>query len=178
MTIELIKSKIRTVPNWPKEGIMFRDITTLLQNTEGFKAMIKLFVERYKDTEIDVIAGIESRGFITGAILAHELGKSFVLIRKPGKLPAETVSEEYKLEYGTDKIEIHTDAVKKGDKVLLVDDLLATGGTMNAACSLIKKLGGEVVECSFIVDLPDIGGRKKLEDAGYKIFNLVEFEGD
>ncbi len=173
-----IKEKIRTVPHWPKQGIMFRDITTLLKDSEGFNHMIELFVERYKDTKIDIIAGIESRGFITGAVLAHRLGIGFVPIRKPNKLPAETVSEEYELEYGKDKIEMHTDAIKAGDKVLLSDDLIATGGTALAACNLIKKLGGEIVECSFIVDLPELGGKKKLQDAGYKVFNLVEFEGE
>ena len=175
---KLIKSKIRTIPHWPKQGVMFRDITTLLKDKEGFNHMIDLFVQRYKDKKIDVVAGIESRGFITGAVLAHRLGVGFVLIRKPGKLPAETVSEEYQLEYGKDKIEIHKDAIEKGNKVLLVDDLIATGGTALAACNLIKKLGGEVVEASFIVDLPDLGGKRKLESAGYKVFNLVEFEGE
>jgi adenine phosphoribosyltransferase len=175
---EKIKNKIRTVPNWPKDGIMFRDITTLLKDKEGYNHLIKLLVERYKGMEIDVVAGIESRGFITGSVLAHQLGLGFVPIRKPGKLPAETVSEEYELEYGKDKIEIHKDAISEGMKVLLVDDLIATGGTALAACNLIKKLGGEIVECSFIVDLPDIGGKKKLLDNGYKVFNLVEFEGD
>jgi adenine phosphoribosyltransferase len=127
---------------------------------------------------IDVIAGIESRGFITGAALAHRLGLGFVPIRKKGKLPAEVVSEEYDLEYGKDKIEVHKDAIQKGQKVLIVDDLCATGGTALAACNLIKKLGGEIVECSFIVDLPELGGKKKLENAGFKVFNLVEFEGE
>ena len=174
----IVKSKIRTVPHWPKKGIMFRDITTLLKDKEGYNHMIDLLVERYKDEEIDIIVGIESRGFITGSVLAHRLGIGFVPIRKPGKLPAETVSEEYSLEYGTDKIEIHKDAINPGSKVLLVDDLIATAGTMIAACNLIKKLGGEIVECSVIVDLPDIGGKKRLLDAGYKVFNLVEFEGD
>ena len=174
----IVKSKIRTVPHWPKQGVMFRDITTLLKDSEGFKHMIDLLVERYKDMKIDVVVGIESRGFITGSILAHRLGLGFVPIRKPGKLPAETVSEEYELEYGKDKIEIHKDAISEGSKVLLVDDLIATGGTALAACNLIKKLGGEIIECSFIVDLPDIGGKKKLLDAGYKVFNLVEFEGE
>lgn len=173
-----LKEKIRTVPHWPKQGIMFRDITTLLKDAHGFSHMIDLLVDRYKNIKIDVIAGIESRGFITGAALAHRLRVGFVPIRKKGKLPAETVSEEYELEYGKDKIEVHKDAIKKGDKVLLIDDLLATGGTMSAACRLIKKLGGEIVECSFIVDLPDLGGKKKLESAGYKVFNLVEFEGE
>lgn len=174
----IVKSKIRTIPHWPKQGVMFRDITTLLKDSEGLGHMISLLVERYKDMKIDIVCGIESRGFITGAILAHQLGVGFVPIRKPGKLPAETVSEEYELEYGKDKIEMHTDAIKKGDKVLLADDLIATGGTALAACNLITKRGGEVIECSFIVDLPDLGGKKKLTDAGYKVFNLVEFEGE
>lgn len=174
----IIKQKIRTIPNWPKPGIMFRDITTMLKDKEGFNHMVNLLTERYKETRIDVVVGIESRGFITGSVLAHKLGVGFVPIRKPGKLPAETVSEEYELEYGKDKIEIHKDAIKEGSKVLLVDDLIATGGTALAACNLIKKLGGEVVECSFIVDLPDVGGKKKLLDAGYKVFSLVQFEGE
>jgi adenine phosphoribosyltransferase len=175
---ESIKSKIRTVPHWPKKGIMFRDITTLLKDSRGFNELIELLFERYKTTKIDLVAGIESRGFITGAVLAHKLGAGFVPIRKPGKLPAETISEEYALEYGKDKIEIHTDAIKKGDKVLLVDDLIATGGTALAACNLIKKLGGEIVECSFIIDLPDLGGKKRLTDEGFKTFNAVEFRGE
>ena len=174
----VVKSKIRTVPDWPKDGIMFRDITTLLKDGPGFNHLIDLLVERYKDTKVDTVIGIESRGFITGAVLARELGVGFVPIRKPGKLPAETVSEEYELEYGRDKIEIHRDAITSGDRVLLVDDLIATGGTALAACSLIGQLGGDIIECSFIVDLPDLGGRKKLEDAGYKVFNVVEFEGE
>jgi adenine phosphoribosyltransferase len=175
---EILKSKIRTVPNWPKKGIMFRDITTLLKDKEGYNHMIDLLTKRYKNMRIDLVAGIESRGFITGAVLAHQLGIGFVPIRKPGKLPAETISEEYELEYGKDKIEIHMDAIKKGDHVLLADDLIATGGTALAACKLIEKLGGKIAECCFIVDLPDLGGKKKLEKAGYKVFNLVEFEGD
>jgi adenine phosphoribosyltransferase len=127
---------------------------------------------------IDVVAGIESRGFITGSVLAHRLGVGFVPIRKPGKLPGETLSEEYELEYGKDKIEVHKADIPAGSKVLLVDDLIATGGTALAACNLLKKLGADIVECSFIVDLPDIGGKKKLVDAGYKVFNIVEFEGE
>ncbi|MBN2421508.1 adenine phosphoribosyltransferase [Candidatus Woesearchaeota archaeon] len=174
----IIKSKIRTIPHWPKQGIMFRDITTLLKDREGFNRMIDLFVERYKNSKITSVVGIESRGFIAGSALAHRLGIGFIPIRKPKKLPAETISEEYELEYGKDRIEIHKDAISKGDDVLLVDDLIATGGTALAACSLIKKLGGNVAECCFIVDLPDLGGKKKLENAGYKVFNLVEFEGN
>jgi adenine phosphoribosyltransferase len=175
---ERIKSMIRTVPNWPKPGIMFRDITTLLQDAPTFNHTIELLLERYKDKNINVVAGIESRGFIIGSILAHRLDKGFVPIRKKGKLPAETESEEYELEYGKDVIEIHKDAINDGDNVLLVDDLIATGGTALAACKLIKKVGGELVECCFIIDLPDLGGKKKLERAGYPVFSLVEFEGE
>jgi len=172
---QLIKDKIRTIPNWPKEGIMFRDITTLLQDAEGFEAVVRVLEKRYKDQEIDAIAGIESRGFILASALAARIGKGVVLIRKPGKLPAETISEEYELEYGTDKIEIHKDAVKPGQKILLMDDLIATGGTCAAAGNLIEKLGGEVIETAFIVELPELGGRKKLR---WPIYKIVDFEGE
>ncbi len=175
-----IKSKIRTVPNYPKKGIMFRDITTLIKDPVGFRLVIDTLVQRYigKEYEFDTIVGIESRGFILGAAMSYALGKGFIPIRKKGKLPAEVESQEYALEYGTDKIEIHKDALKKGDRVLLVDDLLATGGTALAAAALIEKLGAVVVEMTFIVDLPDVGGKKKLLDKGYKVFALTEFEGD
>lgn len=173
-----IKEKIRTIPHWPKQGIMFRDITTLLKDSEGFNHLVDLLFERYQNVEIDAIIGIESRGFIIGSALAYKLKKGFVPIRKSGKLPAKTVAEEYELEYGKDKIEIHEDAIGPNDKVLLVDDLIATGGTALAACNLIKKIGGEIVECCFIIDLPELGGKKKLENAGYKTFGLVEFEGE
>ncbi len=170
-----IKSKIRTVPHWPKEGIMFRDITTLLKDAEGFKETIDLLYNRYKDEKIDKVIGIESRGFIFGAPLAYLLGCGFVPIRKPGKLPAEIESEEYTLEYGRDKIEVHKDAINKGDKILIVDDLIATAGTASAARNLVKKLGGELVECAFIIELTDLKGRDKLK--GENIFSIVEFEG-
>ncbi len=173
-----IKSKIRTVPHYPKQGIMFRDITTLLKDPAGFHATVNELAQRYKDMKIDKIAGIESRGFILGAPLAYALGKGFVPLRKKGKLPAETIGHDYELEYGTDRIEIHTDAISAGEKVLLVDDLIATGGTAEAACKLIQKMGGQIVECSFIIDLPDIGGRARLEKHGHKVFALCEFEGD
>ncbi len=173
-----INSKIRTVPHYPKQGIMFRDITTLLKDPAGFRSTVDELAARYKDMQIDKIAGIESRGFILGAPLAYALGKGFVPIRKKGKLPAETIGHDYALEYGTDRIEIHTDAIAKGEKVLLVDDLIATGGTAEAACLLIEKMGGEIVECSFIIDLPDIGGHARLERLGHKVFALCEFEGD
>ncbi len=173
-----IKSRIRTVPHYPKQGIQFRDITTLLKDPVGFKVTIDELVRRYKDEKIDKIAGIESRGFILGAPLAYALGKGFIPIRKKGKLPAETIGHDYELEYGTDRIEIHVDAVSKGERVLLVDDLIATGGTAEAACKLLEKMGGQIVECCFIIDLPDIGGRGRLEKMGQKVFALCEFEGD
>ena len=174
--MEEIKRKIRTIPNFPKEGIMFRDITTLLKDPMGFKQAIEVFVKRYSNIDIDFVIGIEARGFILGGAVAYELGKGFVPIRKPGKLPAEVVSEEYALEYGTDKVEMHKDAIKEGDRCLIIDDLLATGGTMLAACKLAQKLGAEIVECAFIVELPDLGGKNKL--SSFNIFTMVEFEGD
>lgn len=173
-----IKSKIRTVPNFPKEGIMFRDVTTLLQCPEGLKLTIDSLVDRYKDHKIDVIAGVEARGFILGAAMAYKMGLGFVPIRKKGKLPGETFSQDYQLEYGVDTIEIHKDSFTKGQKVLLVDDLLATGGTILGAISLVEMAGGEVVESCFIVDLPDLGGSKKLEEAGHKYYCLTDFEGE
>lgn len=176
--LEYIRSVIRTVPNWPKEGIMFRDITTLLKDAQWFSWMMQALFERYKDMHLAYIVWIEARWFIMWAALAQMLGIWFVPIRKKWKLPAQTVSEEYALEYGTDIVEIHQDAIKPWDKVLMIDDLLATGGTMMAACKLVKKLGWDIIECSFIIDLPDLGWKKKLEEAGYKIFTLVEFEGE
>jgi len=173
-----IKSRIRTVPNYPKPNIQFRDITTLLKDPVGFRLTIDDLVRRYQDVKIDKIAGIESRGFILGAPLAYALGVGFVPVRKKGKLPAETIGQDYQLEYGTDRIEIHVDAIAKGTKVLLVDDLIATGGTAEAAVILIEKMGGKIVECCFMIDLPDIGGRSRLEKRGHKVFALCQFEGD
>jgi adenine phosphoribosyltransferase len=173
-----IKSRIRTIPHYPKPNIMFRDITSLLKDPIGFRITIDELVRRYADMEIDKVIGIEARGFIVGAPLAYALGKGFVPIRKKGKLPAETIGHDYELEYGTDRIEIHTDAIAPGERVLLVDDLIATGGTAEAATRLIEKIGGKIVECCFVIDLPDIGGRKRLEKQGYSIFALCEFEGD
>ena len=155
---------------------MFRDITTLLSDPEGFKETIDLLAERYKDKEIDKVVGIESRGFIFGAPLAYLLNCGFVPIRKPGKLPYDVESEEYSLEYGTDKIEIHKDALKTGDRILIIDDLIATAGTANAARNLVKRLGAEVVECAFIIELVDLKGRDKLK--GESIYSIVEFEGE
>ncbi len=173
-----IKSRIRTVPHYPKQGVMFRDITTLLKDPVGFRITINELVNRYTGVRIDKVAGIEARGFIIGAALAFQLGVGFVPIRKKGKLPAEVVGHDYDLEYGTDRIEMHVDAVSKGNRVLLVDDLIATGGTAEAACKLIESMGGEIVECCFVIDLPDLGGRKRLEKHGQKVFSLCEFEGD
>jgi adenine phosphoribosyltransferase len=175
-----IKSKIRTIPDHPKKGIMFRDITTLIKDPVGFRLVIDNLTQRYlkDDINVDIIVGIEARGFIIGGALSYTLGKGFIPVRKKGKLPAEVVSHEYQLEYGTDTVEIHKDAIAKGVKVLLVDDLLATGGTALAAATLIEKLGGVVAEMAFIVNLPDVGGEKKLREKGYKVYCLTEFEGD
>ena len=173
-----IKSKIRTIKNYPIDGVMFRDITTLFKDPDGLREAINIFAERYKDMKIDKIAAIESRGFLIGAPLAYLLNVGLVLIRKPGKLPAETIKQDYKLEYGSDQIEIHIDAIKEGEKVLIVDDLIATGGTVEAAVKLVQKMKGEVLECCFIIDLPDIGGSRKLESMGQNVFSLCEFEGD
>ena len=171
-----LKSKIRTVPHWPIEGVMFRDITTLLQDGPAFKQACDDLHKRYKDEKIDAVVGLESRGFIFGAVLAYKLGVSFVPIRKPGKLPSKTISAEFEKEYGKDKMEIHADAIKKGDKVLIVDDLIATGGTISAAVKLVEQLGGEVVECAFLIDLPELKGKEKIK--GYKIFTMMDFEGE
>jgi len=173
-----IKSKIRTVENYPIDGVMFRDITTLFKDPDGLREAMDMFVERYKDIKIDKIVAIESRGFLIGAPLAYLLNIGLVLIRKPGKLPAKTYKQDYTLEYGVDQIEIHSDALEEGERVLIVDDLIATGGTVEAAVRLVEKMKAEVIECCFIIDLPDIGGRGKLEAMGQSIFSLCEFEGD
>ncbi|MBT7902960.1 adenine phosphoribosyltransferase [Candidatus Woesearchaeota archaeon] len=174
----MIKSKIRTIHNYPKQGIMFRDITTLLKDPNGMRQLIDDLVQRYIGVKIDLICGIEARGFILGGALAHQMGLGFIPIRKKGKLPSKTISQEYSLEYGTDTIEIHEDALSSGQNILIVDDLLATGGTSLAAAKLVEKLGATVVELAFIVDLPEVGGRKKLIDSGYMVFSLCEFEGE
>lgn len=171
-----LKKFIRTVPNFPIDGVMFRDITTLLQHPSAFKHACDALYKRYKGMKIDVIVAIESRGFIFGAVLAYRLGIPLALVRKPGKLPYKTIKQEYELEYGKNAIEMHTDSIKKGDRVLICDDLIATGGTAQAAAILVEKMGGKVVECAFIIDLPDLKGKKKLEK--YSVFNLIEFEGE
>lgn len=173
-----IKSHIRTVHHYPHHGIMFRDITTLLKDPIGLRTTIQEIAKRYSNVEIDKVIGIESRGFIIGAPVAYQLGKGFVPIRKRNKLPAETIGRDYQLEYGSDRIEIHVDAIQPGERVLLVDDLIATGGTAEAAVGLIRDMGGEVVECCFVIDLPDVGGKARLENLGCPVFALCEFEGD
>lgn len=169
---------IRTVPDWPKKGIQFRDITTLLKDPVGLRMCIDDFKKRYESKDIDIIVGIDSRGFILGGALAYLLGKGFVPVRKKNKLPAKTRSVTYELEYGSDTIEIHEDAIEKGQKVLIIDDLLATGGTALAAAKLVKALGGEIVEIAFIVDLTDVGGKKRLAENNLPYYAQVEFEGD
>lgn len=176
MDDEGLKNSIRTIPDFPKKGIMYRDITTVLQDKDAFKYAMDKFYERYKDMDIDIVVGIESRGFIFGATLAYLLGCSFVPARKEGKLPHKTLKQEFALEYGTAVIEIHEDGISQGQKVLIVDDLIATAGTALAAIKLVEMLGGEVVECAFLVELIDLKGREKLK--GYKAFSLIEFEGE
>ena len=173
-----IKSRIRTVPHYPHKGIMFRDITTLLKDPVGLRATIHEIINRYKGIKIDKVAGIESRGFIIGTPVAYELGLGFVPVRKKGKLPAATIGRDYQLEYGTDTLEIHRDAVAPGQRVLIIDDLIATGGTGVAAVNLVRKLGGEVAGFAVVVNLPDIGGSRKLQQLGVNVYWQTEFEGD
>lgn len=168
-----LEEKIRTIPDFPKEGIMFKDITTLLKDPEALVETVDRLEKFAREREVDVIVGIESRGFIFGVPLAVRLGCGFVPVRKPGKLPAETLSEEYALEYGTDKLEIHKDAISSGMKVLIVDDLLATGGTAKAVCNLVKKLDGEVSGCAFVIELDFLNGKQQLE--GVEVCSLVHY---
>jgi len=170
-----VEDYIRTIPDFPEPGIMFRDVTSVLQDADGFKLAIDEMKKLLDGVEFDVIAGAESRGFILGAPLAYALGKPFVLVRKKGKLPCETIEETYDLEYGSATIEMHTDAVKPGQKVVLVDDLIATGGTIAASCKLVERLGGEVVKCIFLLELAGLNGRKALE--GYDVASVVTYEG-
>ncbi|MCW5752545.1 MAG: adenine phosphoribosyltransferase [Alphaproteobacteria bacterium] len=172
-----IKSRIRTIPDHPHKGIMFRDITTLLLDPRGFRKAVDELVQAHAGVRIDKVAGIEARGFILGGAVAHQLSTGFVPIRKKGKLPHRTIGEDYELEYGVDRVEMHVDAIGPGDNVLLVDDLIATGGTAEAAIRLIRKAGGNVIGCSFVIDLPDLGGRRRIEALGIKVLTLCAFEG-
>ena len=176
---DYLRDHIRTVPDWPAPGVKFRDITPLLQDPKVFRVMTDAFVHRYMEPKLrpDVVAGLDARGFILGAVIAHELNVGFVPIRKKGKLPFTTGEETYELEYGSATVELHTDAVKPGDRVLLIDDLIATGGTMMAGKKLLEKLGATVIEGAAIVDLPELGGSKHLKDSGLPLFTLVDFAG-
>ncbi|MBC3833588.1 adenine phosphoribosyltransferase [Undibacterium amnicola] len=174
---EFIKQHIRTVPDWPQAGVQFRDITTLLQDPKVFRVLIDIFLARYADAKLDLVAGMDARGFILGSVVAYELNIGFVPIRKKGKLPFTTVSESYELEYGSATVELHTDACKAGDRVLLIDDLIATGGTMMAGKKLLERLGAVVVEGAVIVDLPELGGSKLVEDTGLTLFKVCDFSG-
>ena len=176
---QYLRDHIRTVPDWPAPGVQFRDITPLLQNAKVFRVLIDAFVHRYMDPSKrpDVVAGLDARGFILGAVIAYELNVGFVPVRKKGKLPFTTVEETYELEYGSATVELHTDAVKAGDRVLLIDDLIATGGTMMAGKKLLEKLGAQVMEGAAIVDLPELGGSDKLRASGMPLFTLIDFDG-
>lgn len=178
MSAQLIKDSIETIPNYPKDGIMFRDVTSVLKQPKAFEACIELLVKQFEGKGFTKVVGTEARGFLFGAPLALRLGIGFVPVRKPGKLPRKTIVESYELEYGTDQLEIHVDDIQHGDKVLMIDDLLATGGTMIATATLIKKLGGDASHAGFVINLPDIGGNKKLADAGVQTYSICEFEGD
>jgi adenine phosphoribosyltransferase len=172
-----VRDYIRTIVDFPHEGILFRDVTTLFADPRGFRMCVDQMLHPYAGAEIDKVVGLEARGFILGGAIAHQLTLGFVPIRKKGKLPGRTISQDYKLEYGEAIMEIHDDAIQPGEKVLLVDDLLATGGTAEAGIKLIERLGGVIVGCAFIVDLPDLGGRRLLENLGYEVDALCSFEG-
>ena len=173
---EELLAKIRSIPDFPKKGIVFRDITTLLKDADGFASAVDTLYEHYKNSGVQKVVGIESRGFILGAALAYRLGVGFVLIRKPGKLPAATLKQDYALEYGTDAVEIHKDAIAPGERILLHDDLLATGGTMTAACKLVEQLGGKILGLAFLIELSFLNGRKNL--GKYDIFSLVSYDSE
>lgn len=173
-----IKRYIRTIPDYPKPGVQFRDITTLMSDPHGFRASIDELMWPFLAMDIDYVVGIEARGFILGGAIAHELGRGFVPIRKKGKLPFTTIGKDYSLEYGVDRVEIHSDAIRQGDSILLIDDLIATGGTAIAAAELLHESGAQIVAAAFVVDLPDLGGSKKLREKDIKVHTLVEFEGD
>ena len=171
------KTAIRTIPDYPKKGIMFRDITTLLGNARAFRAAVDALVQPYAGVKLDAIAGIEARGFILGGAVAHQLSVGFVPVRKKGKLPNTVIGQDYDLEYGKDRVEIHADAVKKGEKVIVIDDLIATGGTAFAAIKLLERAGAHVMGCAFVIDLPELGGADKIRALGKEVVSLVAFEG-
>jgi len=176
-TANFLRDSIRSIPDYPKPGIMFRDITTLLGNARAFRRAIDELVQPFAGSKVDQVAGMEARGFILGGAVAHQLSAGFIPIRKKGKLPHTTVSIAYSLEYGVDEMEVHTDAVKPGEKVILIDDLIATGGTAEGATKLLQKMGAEVVAACFVIDLPELGGRAKLEALGVPVRTLIAFDG-
>jgi len=171
-----LKETIRSIQDWPIKGVIFRDLTTLMMDPQAFRESCDILYERYKDMDIDKIVGIDARGFVFGAVLAYKLGIGFIPVRKKGKLPWKTIHETYSLEYGEDTLEIHEDAFEKGEKVVIVDDLIATGGTVGATVKLVKKLGADIIECAFVVELPDLKGRDQIQ--GCKVFALTAFEGE
>jgi adenine phosphoribosyltransferase len=175
-TCERNKCKVRSIPDWPIKGVIFRDITTLLQDPETFKEICDLFYHRYVNQKIDKIVGIDARGFLFGSVLAYKLEIGFIPVRKKGKLPYKTVGESYTLEYGEETVEIHEDAIQKGERIIIIDDLMATGGTISAAVNLVEKLGGNILECAFVIELPDLKGRQKITDQN--IYSILEFEGE
>lgn len=175
---DYIRQTIRSVPNWPSPGVTFRDITPVLQNPRAFRVLIDLFLYRYMDQRLDLIAGVDARGFIVGSVLAYELNLGFIPVRKKGKLPFRTVAEDYSLEYGNATVEIHTDSVRPGQRVLLIDDLIATGGTMVAASRLLQRLGANTVEAAAIIDLPDLGGSQAVRDTGLPVYTVCTFHED
>ncbi len=172
-----IKSRVRSIPDYPKPGIIFRDITTLLQDAVGFRITIERLVEAFQGQRVDKVAGIEARGFILGGAVANRLEAGFIPVRKKGKLPWQTIGQDYALEYGSDRIEIHTDAILEGERILLVDDLIATGGTAAAAIDLLRQAKGNVIGAAFVIDLPELGGRRRIETMGVEVTTLCEFEG-
>ncbi|AYR20561.1 adenine phosphoribosyltransferase [Alcaligenes faecalis] len=172
---QYIRQIIRNVPDWPKPGVTFRDITPVLQDPRSFRVLIDLFVYRYMGQKLDLVAGVDARGFIVGSVLAYELNLGFVPVRKKGKLPFNTVAEEYSLEYGNASVEMHTDSVRPGQRVLLIDDLIATGGTLLAAARLLQRLGANVVEAAAIIDLPELGGSQAIKDSGLSVYTVCSF---
>lgn len=173
-----ISDYIRTIPDFPHEGIMFRDVTTLFNDPRGFRMAIDMLLHPYAGQQIDRVAGLEARGFILGGAVAHQLGVGFIPVRKAGKLPHDRISQDYTLEYGTATVEIHTDSFQPGENILIVDDLLATGGTAEAGIKLVERLGGKVAGCAFVVDLPDLGGRSRLQALGVDVHALCSFSGE